>query len=139
MKNLLFRLLLFGFLFAAAPVAQAQKYLDINVANDTLSNQVTKNYTTTPALIDVPYYYSIHVAADSISGANAGTVRLQVSNDRLGTTWYTVQTMTVDGTGTDEALWEGLLYARRFRVQYEMPSGTRKVRARVYASLKRVY
>ena len=47
-------------------------------------------------------------------------------------------TLTIDGTGTDEALWEGICYARKVRVYYITPSGTRKVRAKVYASFKRM-
>ena len=132
-------LLFFSLLLGLAFDAGAQKYFDIIALSDTLTNQTTKTYTTNPMLIDVPYYYSIHVAADSLSGANAGTAKLQVCNDRTGTNWYTLQTLTIDGTGTDEALWEGLLYARRVRIYYDMPSGTRKVRARVYASFKRIY
>lgn len=136
MKKLIFTL---SILFALAAQVEAQKYFDVIALNDTLTNQTTKTYTTNPVLIDVPYYYSIHVAADSLSGSNAGTAKLQVCNDRTGTNWYTLQTLTIDGTGTDEALWEGLLYARRVRIYYDMPSGTRKVRARLYASFKRIY
>lgn len=136
MKHLFALLLL---VFVAFQEATAQKYFDIIALGDTLTNQTTKTYTTSPVLIDVPYYYSIHIAADSISGSNAGTAKLQVCNDRTGTNWYTVQTLTIDGTGTDEALWEGTLYARRVRIYYDMPSGTRKVRARVYGAFKRLY
>lgn len=133
MKKILF-LLAFAFSIAQLP---AQRIIDVIALGDTLTNQTTKTYATTPVLLDVPYYYSFHVAADSISGSNAGTAKLQVCNDRTGTNWYTVQTLNIDGTGTDEALWEGILYAKRIRVYYDMPSGTRKVRARVYGTLKR--
>lgn len=140
MKRLLFLLVFLSTLFNAA---QAQKMFDIFDDNDTLSNQTTKTYLTThnggPALIDVPYYYSIQVYADSLSGSNAGTAYLQVCNDRSGTNWITLQSLTIDGTGTDSALWEGIVYARRMRVYYDMPSGTRKVRARVFGMFKRMY
>jgi len=122
--------------------ASGQRFFDIYETGDTLTNQDTLIYLTThnggPANIDVPYYYSIHVQADSISGANAGFAYLQFSNHRSGTTWYTAQTLTIDGTTTDEALWEGICYARKVRVYYITPSGTRKVRAKVYASFKRM-
>lgn len=133
MRKLLFLLALAS---AAFPLS-AQRIIDVIALGDTLTNQTTKTYTTTPVLLDVPYYYSFHVAADSISGSNAGTAKLQVCNDRTGTNWYTVQTLTIDGPGTDEALWEGTLHAKRIRIYYDMPSGTRKVRARVYGTLKR--
>ena len=128
-------------LFAVASVS-AQRYFDIYNSGETLTNQDTAIYTTDysggPVNIDVPYYYSVHVQADSLTGANAGFAYLQFSNHRSGTTWYTAQTMTIDGTGTDEALWEGICYARRIRVYYITPSGTRTVRAKVFASFKRV-
>lgn len=125
---ILFLLLAFAF---SAPL-RAQKFFDLySAASDTLTNQTTKTYSTTPATLESPYYYSVHVKADSLSGSNAGFCYLQVSNDRTGTNWYTLQTMTIDGTGTDEALWEGIVYARRIRVYFSMPSGTRKVKPTV--------
>ena len=136
MKNLFF---LFSLMLMSVTMS-AQRFIDIqNVSSDTLTNQTTKTYTTNPVLLDVPYYYSIYVAADSLSGSNAGTAKLQVCNDRTGTNWSTLQTLTIDGTGTDSALWEGLLYARRVRIYFDMPSGTRKVKPHVEASFKRVY
>lgn len=125
---------------AAANRAEAQRFFDLQSATtDTLTNQDTIIYTTTPVMVDVPYYYSIHVKADSISGANAGTAYLQFSNHRSGTVWYNAQTMTIDGTGTDEALYEGILYARRVRVYFITPSGTRKVKPSVHGVFKRLY
>lgn len=135
---------LLAFLGLCLSVAvQAQRYFDVIAPTaDTLINQDTFIYTTAtsggPTIIDVPYHYSVHVKADSTSGANAGFCYLQVSNHRSGTVWYTVQTMTIDGTGTDEALWEGTLYARRMRIYFITPSGTRRVKPHVYASFKRV-
>ena len=63
MKSI-FSILLFAMAFAAAQLAptgaQAQRYFDlISPASDTLVNQDTIIYTTTPAIIDVPYYYSV--------------------------------------------------------------------------------
>jgi len=120
--------------------AEAQRFFDINrTGTDTLATSTTINIATNPVLIDVPYYYSIHVIADSLSGANQGVVKLQVSNDRTGTNWFDVPnaSLTVDGPGQDVALWEGLLYARRIRVNCTSPTGTRKTKLQVYGSFKR--
>lgn len=131
-KSILFSLLLCIVAFSAS----AQRYFDL-IKADTLTNQDTLIFTTSPVLIDVPYYYSIHVACDSLSGATAGTAYLQVCNDRTGTNWYSVQSLTIDGT-LSEALWEGILYARRVRLYFITPSGTRSVQARAYGSFKRI-
>lgn len=123
----------------------AQRYFDVQITTDTLTNQDTLEVNTTknggPAQLDVPYYYSIHVKADSLSGANAGFAYLQFSDQRgtSPTQWYTAQTMTIDGTGTDEAYWTGICYARRVRIYFITPSGTRSVKPHVYASFKRAY
>jgi hypothetical protein len=141
MKRLIFLISMVA-CFAVQHTVQAQKMFDIYANNDTLTNQTTKTYLTShsggPALLDVPYYYSVQVYADSLSGSNAGTAYLQVCNDRSGTNWITLQSLTIDGTGTDSAIWEGIAYGRRMRIYYDMPSGTRKVRARVYAMFKRL-
>jgi len=139
MKHIFSLLLLALALLAAPERAEAQRFFDlISPASDTLVNQDTIIYTTTPALIDVPYYYSIYVAADSLSGANAGFAYLQVCNDRTGTNWHTVQTLTIDGTTRSAALWEGIVYARRIRVYFITPSGTRRVWPIVNGSFKRL-
>jgi hypothetical protein len=124
--------------------AQAQRFFDIQSAtSDTLVNQDTIIYSLNssggPATIDVPYYYSIHVKADSLSGANAGFCYLQVSNKRSGDVWYTLQTLTIDGSGSDETIWEGIGYGRKYRIYFITPSGTRRVKPNCYASFKRVY
>lgn len=124
---------------AIAPLAAQKRVVSIQNTGETLTNQDTAIYTTSPSLLDVPYYYSIHVQSDSLTGANAGFAYLQVSNKTAGDVWYTTQTMTIDGTGTDEALWEGILYASRVRVYFITPSGTRTIRAKVFGTLKRVY
>lgn len=140
MKKLLFIPVLLGALLATP--TSAQRVFDMIESQDTLTNQTTKTYLTSmsggPVILDVPYYYSIHVSADSISGANAGTAKLQVCNDRSGTIWTTVQTLTIDGSGTDEALWEGIAYGRRMRVYFEMPSGTRVVYCKLQGIFKRI-
>lgn len=131
--------IIFSIALLSSLVASAQRFIDFGTTTkpDTLTNAVTRTYATTPTFIDALYSYSVHVKADSLSGANAGTVTLEVCNDRTGTNWIAIQTMTVDGTGTDEAIWEGALRARRVRVRWVMPAGTRTVRAQTYGVLKR--
>jgi hypothetical protein len=144
MKRIIFSL--FISLITVASVS-AQRYFDAFTATtDTLINQDTLIITSATGgggqiNIDVPYYYSIHVKADSLSGSNAGFAYLQFSNQRgiSPTVWYTAQTMTIDGPGSDEALYEGICYARRVRIYFITPSGTRKVKPHVYASFKRAY
>lgn len=140
------KIFLFILLLAAGSLT-AQRFFDIqSITADTLVNQDTIIYTTNtsgagtgPAIIGAPYYYSIHVQADSVSGANAGFAYLQVSNHRSGSKWYTLQTMTIDGSGTDETIWEGILYAHRVRIYFITPSGTRRVKPHVHAVFKRTY
>jgi len=125
-------------LFALAPTqAAAQRFFEDPSDVDTLSNQDTiiLNFDYT---FKRPFYYSIQVQADSLSGANQGLAYLQFSNDKTLTKWYTAQTLTIDGTGSDYALYEGILYARRVRMYYISPSGTRKVRVSTYASFKQL-
>lgn len=139
MKHIFSLLLLALALMAAPEQAQAQRFFDIiSPASDTLVDQDTLIYNTSPVLIDVPYYYSIYVAADSLSGANAGTAYLQFCNDRTGTNWYNAETLTIDGTSRSAALWQGIVYARRVRVYFITPSGTRTVWPIVNGSFKRI-
>ncbi|MCA0235460.1 MAG: hypothetical protein LCH81_03670 [Bacteroidetes bacterium] len=82
--------------------------------------------------------YSVHVRADSLTGANAGTVYLQFSND--GTLWWNHSTsITIDGPASsyDEYGWDGILYARRIRVYAITPSGSRTVRLRTAAIFRK--
>lgn len=76
--------------------------------------------------------YSVHVRADSLTGANAGTAYLQFSND--GSLWWNHPTsITIDGPASsyDEYGWDGILYARRMRVYAITPDATaRTVRLR---------
>lgn len=74
--------------------------------------------------------YDILVEADSVSGANAGTVTLQISNDPPGTLagnviWFDLDSDTIDGSDTQVFHYTGTLYARRLRVVVTSPSGTR--------------
>lgn len=138
-QKFLFALLL-GLL--AAPLVQAQKVFDITKV-DTISNQDTIIVTTAtsrgPVTMDIPYYYSVHILTDSLSGSNAGTAYLQVCNDRTGTNWYNVQTLTLDGATTQQVLYEGIAYARRMRVYFISPSGTRSTKVQVYGYFKKIF
>lgn len=138
MKRLLFFLSFTIALCAFAPQdAQAQRFYEQISDVDSLVNQdtviVNLDYT-----FKRPFYYSVQIQADSISGANAGTAYLQFSNENAAspTRWNTAQTLTIDGTTTSAALWEGILYARKARIYFISPSGTRKVRLYTDISLK---
>lgn len=136
MKKLLFLIsFAFAFLFFETPKAISQRSSELVADVDSLVNQdtVVLNFDWT---FKRPYTYSIQVQADSVSGANAGFAYLQISNDATGTRWHTAQTLTIDGTGSDYALWEGVLYGRKARVYFISPSGTRKVRLYTYAQFK---
>lgn len=81
------------------------------------------------------YDYSILVTADSLSGSNAGTVNLQVSN---GTIWTTIDTDAIDGTTRQFFLYEGTLKARYIRVQVTTPSGAKSIALNTQGAAKRV-
>lgn len=139
-KNFIALSLLFALALLAAP-AQAQRVFDF-YKTDTITNQDTITVLTTqnggPSNIDVPYYYSVNILSDSLSGATGGTVYLQVSNDRAGTVWYNAQTLTLNGATQQTALYEGILYARRMRVYIISPSGSQSTKVQVYGLCKRV-
>lgn len=135
MKLKLLFLLLLG-LFSMA--AKAQDYLTVSDST-VLTNQDTQiTYLNTLSQgTKSLWVYSVHVVTDSLSGANAGTVYLQTTND--GYTWLNHATsLTVDGTAQQTQAWEGTLYARRARVYAITPSGTRTVNYRMKATLKRI-
>ncbi len=140
MKNFVFLFsLVAAFLLCGTNEATAQR-AEENVSDvDSLVNQdtVVLNFDY---VFKKPYYYSIQIQADSISGANAGTAYLQVTNDKAAspTRWNTLQTLTIDGATTSSATWEGLLYARKVRVYYISPSGTRRTDLYTYAQFKAV-
>lgn len=128
-----------AFLIGSANTATAQRYFEEVSDVDSLVNQdtVILNFAYT---FKRPFYYSVQIQADSVSGANAGTAYLQFSNDKAtsNTKWHTAQTMTIDGTGSDYALYEGILYARRARLYFISPSGTRRVNLYTFASFKQL-
>lgn len=137
-------LLLLGFLLTLCASAIAQRPFEEISKFDSLgtSSTITQLFgaptITTGFVFKQPYYYSVYIQSDSISGSNAGTVVLQVSNDRAGVKWKTIQTLTIDGAASQTALWEGLLYGRRIRLLWTSPSGTRKTRIYSEAVLKAV-
>ena len=123
---------------AFLPGASAQAPLTYS-HGDTLTNQDTVIlYPISAAKFKSKNWnYSVHVRADSLSGANAGTAYLQFSND--GTLWWNHSTsITIDGPGTsfDEYGWDGILYAQRMRIYAITPSGTRSVRLRTAVILR---
>lgn len=137
MKHIIIIFTLLAPLLFVPAQADAQRQFEEVSRMDSLVNQdtVIQEFSYT---FKRPYLYSVQIQADSVSGANAGTCYLQVSNDKAttGTKWHTVQTLTIDGTTSSVALWEGTLYARRARVYYISPAGTRKVYLYTLASFK---
>lgn len=125
------------FFAALAFPATAQRNFEPYNDTDVLTNQDTVT-DLFPYLFKRPYYYSVQVQSDSVSGANAGTCTLEVSNENTPTKWSVLQTMTINDAGSDTALWEGIIYARRMRVRWITPSGTRVVNTTTNASFKAV-
>ena len=87
--------------------------------------------------------YDIIVESDSISGANAGTVTLQVSNDAPGTAaanviWYNLASATIDGTADQVFHYTGTLNSRRIRVLVTSPSGTRRTNIELRGFLRQL-
>lgn len=138
MKHKIFTLIL-GLIFAVAGLSAQAPTLYSH--GDTLANQDTVILyvgLTDAKAKPANWKYSVHVRADSLTGANAGTVYLQFSND--GSLWWNHPTsITIDGPAAsyDEYAWEGVLYARRLRVYAITPAGTRTVRLRTAAILRK--
>lgn len=133
MKNLL---LIFGLLLFLLPDAKSQDYLLIRDST-VLTNQDTQvtNLITLNAGTKSLYAYSVHIVSDSLTGSTAGSVYLQGTND--GVVWYTLQTLTLDGAAQQSQVWSGTLYARRLRVYAITPSGSKTIRYRAKAVLKK--
>ena len=116
----------------------------INVDTDTLGTSTTLTYEFQEKgrAVDFPttgWEYSFIVQADSISGANAGTVALQVSNSLATSTpvWVTIDTDTIDGATTQVFTYDGVMRYRRIRLLITSPSGTRRTDITVDAVAKR--
>ena len=136
MKQILF---IAAFLFAIAGTVTAQSWAGGVIVTD--STRLTNQHTNIVTLLNSTkgkssnWQYSVMVVSDSISGSNAGTSYLQVSND--GYTWYNSQTLTLDGATQQKTLYEGVLYAVRMRVYQITPSGTRVTAVRVKAVMRK--
>ncbi len=133
MKNLL---LIFGFLLFLLPDAKSQGPLTVTDST-ILTNQDTQiTYLITRAKGKADLWaYSVHIVSDSLSGATAGSVYLQGTND--GSVWYTMQTLTLDGAAQQSQVWTGTLYAIRMRIYAITPSGSKTIRYRNKSILKR--
>lgn len=133
MKHLFFIL---GLLFFMLPDGGAQDYLLVRDST-ILTNQDThiNNLITLSAATKAPWMYSVHIVSDSLTGSTAGTVTLQGTND--GVVWYTISSLTLDGAAQQSQVWTGTLYARRLRVYAITPSGSKTIRYRVKAILKK--
>lgn len=140
-KLFLFCSIIAALMMFAATDAKSQRYYEQLSYHDSLVNQDTV-IRELDFTFKRPFYHSIQIKADSVSGANQGLAYLQYTNDVSTAStarWHTAQTLTIDGTGTDNALYEGLIYARRVRLYYISPSGTRKVRIYTDISIKQAY
>jgi len=115
MKKLILALVFFGI----AGASFAQKF-DYYYKTDTFTNADT--ITLYEVTLKDDYYYSFEVTADSLSGATAGTVWLQAQNCNSCSTWYNIDTVTINGTSTISRD-TGTLVGRRIRI-YGITSGT---------------
>jgi hypothetical protein len=148
-SSMKFKALLFFFAFFCAAFVSAQSNASKVVPwvqnGDSLSENTTLAYELAiGGTFDKTklWNYSVIVFADSISGANAGTVQLQISNDPAGTAspiWSNYGTAgTIDGTADQFFNYEGTLYARRLRVLITSPAGTRKTAIRLRGLFRQV-
>jgi hypothetical protein len=146
MKQLLFLFLLVPVVAISQTAPAKGDLLQIRTTGtDTLIATDTMSFAFQSGGVDYDftglYEYSILVTADSISGANAGTVYLQVSNSKNDDTtpiWTTIDSDTIDGTVRQYFLYEGLLRARRLRIYIIGPSGTRVTIINVEGVAKKV-
>lgn len=145
MKNLFFFLLL-CIAFTATAQSSKNPFLTKVSTGDTLETSTTLLYDYNSLLANSQDFarewaYSLTVVADSVSGANAGTITLQVSDTPASVAaasadWVDLDTDTIDGTGSSIFYYSGTLNARRLRLKVTSPSGTRKTAIRVNATLK---
>jgi hypothetical protein len=106
-------------------------------STEVLTNQDTAIYDITTGDFKWAATYGISVLTDSLTGANAGTVYLEYCDDPTGTYWVRDATsLTMDGAAQQTIRWSGTLTARRLRVYFVTPSGSRTTRIRCYASIK---
>lgn len=153
-KLLLATLLLFG----AAPATFAQTgsrtlYTTASggITGDTLGSSSTFTYDLNALVLPGVgggnaqdftrlWRYSITVVADSLSGATAGTISLQVSDAPAtagsNVDWVTTSTGTINGTGQTLYYFTDTLAARRIRLRITSPSGSQSTALRIRATFK---
>lgn len=150
-KKILFILSLFVVFGIQAQAQSGSKsyWSYTSLSGDTLEASSTKTKDFNNLLIGDQAFsklckYSITVFADSISGANAGTVTLQVSNSEPSTVaaasrvWVTLDTDTIDGSADQTFHYTGELTEKCLRVVVTSPSGTRKTALKILAVVKAV-
>ncbi len=145
MKLIAVLLLMPFLLFSQTTPSKDNLYEIVSSGTDTLatSTTLTFEFEKNDVAIDFTnlYEYSFTVTSDSISGANAGTVALQVSNsanDDTSPTWFTYDTETIDSAPQQIFHFEGLIRSRRIRLLITSPSGTRVTIVTVEGTAKRV-
>lgn len=145
MKQILF-LFFFAAFAAILPTSEAYGQTWVQVSDSTRMTNADTNivYMLTDSRGKQGIWaYSIHAISDSISGATAGTLVLQTSNNgiywRTAANLYTetAQTLTLNGAAQQLANWEGVLYARRLRV-YCITSGTQVTSVRIKAFMRKI-
>ncbi len=139
MKHLL---LIFSLLAFALADAEAQDWLPVSDST-TMTNADTNNVY----LLSLNngkkslWAFSLHILSDSLTGATAGTVLIQGTDD--GVTWYTAKdgagnamTLTLNGSTQQSQVWTGTMYCRRMRLN-AITSGTQTTRVRLKGTLKK--
>jgi hypothetical protein len=86
------------------------------------------------------YDYTWIITADSLSGANDGTIYLQYSNTPYGVAnpvWYNAETTVINGTTRQTIYYTGTLLTRRSRIYYLTPAGAKSIRVNTQGIAKR--
>lgn len=120
-------------MFAMALYVEAQQtsYDSQLITNDTLTN--TDTITHTAKLLSTVYYGSVQIVCDSLTGAPAGTAYLQGSNN--GTNWTTLQTLSLNGAGTYDAVWSLNPGVTKYIRVYILGTGTATIKCNAYLRL----
>ena len=89
-------------LIALSISVSAQRNVGTVFTVDTLDNTETLTFILDARINDYGDMF-YHVAADSLSGATAGTIYYEMSTDAAGTEWTTLATDVINGVSIDES------------------------------------
>lgn len=115
--------------------ASAQRNVNVVFTVDTLDNAETLTFTLAKPILDYGDMF-FHVAADSLSGATAGTIYYEMSTDEAGTEWTTLATDVLNGVSIDESYEETGFTGVRARIRC-VGSGTMSTEISPSISFKR--